>query len=129
MLSHISYFQSFPTSTLTKELEWVSRRLVSNRTLRRQDFSEFNDVKFSNLTTCEIKCRISMAKAGFNKKRTPFTSTLDLELRKKIAKCYVWSIALYGGETWTLRAVDKKHLESSEMWCWRRNETISWTDL
>jgi hypothetical protein len=32
-----------------------------------------------------------------------------------------------GGETWTLRAVDQKHLESSEMWCWRRMEN-SWTD-
>jgi hypothetical protein len=58
--------------------------------------------------TCEIKCRIAMAKAAFNKKRTLFTSTLDLELRKKLVKCYVWSIALYGAETWTLRAVDQK---------------------
>ena len=32
--------------------------------------------------TCEIKCRIAMAKAAFNKKRALFTSTLDLELRK-----------------------------------------------
>ena len=39
--------------------------------------------------TCEIKCRIAMAKAAFNKKRTLFTSTLDLELRKKLVKCYV----------------------------------------
>ena len=37
-----------------------------------------------------------MAKAAFNKKRTLFTSTLDLELRKKLVKCYVWSTALYG---------------------------------
>jgi hypothetical protein len=58
--------------------------------------------------TCEIKCRIAMAKAAFNKKRTLFTSTLNLELRKKLEKCYVWSIALYGAETWTLRAVDQK---------------------
>jgi len=43
-------------------------------------------------------------------------------------KCYVWSIALYGAETWTLRAVDQKHLESFEMWCWRKMENISWTD-
>jgi hypothetical protein len=76
----------------------------------------------------EIKCRIAMAKAAFNKRRTLFTSTLDLELRKKLVKCYVWSIALYGAETWTLRAVDQKHLESSEMWCWRMMEKISWTD-
>ena len=39
--------------------------------------------------TCEIKCRIAMAKAAFNKKRTLFTSTLDTELRKKLVKCYV----------------------------------------
>jgi hypothetical protein len=35
---------------------------------------------------------------------------------------------LSGAETWTLRAVDQKHLESFEMWCWRRMEKISWTD-
>jgi hypothetical protein len=54
------------------------------------------------------KCRIAMAKAAFNKKRALFTSTLDLELRKKLVKYYIWSIALYGA--WTLRAVDHKHL-------------------
>jgi hypothetical protein len=27
-----------------------------------------------------------------------------------------------------LRAVDQKHLESFEMWCWRRMEKTSWTD-
>jgi hypothetical protein len=49
-------------------------------------------------------------------------------LRKKLVKCYIWSIALYGAETWTLRAVDQKCLESFKMWCWRRMEKISWTD-
>jgi len=78
--------------------------------------------------TCEIKSRIAMAKAAFIKKRALFTSTLDLELRKKLVKCYIWSIALYGSETWTLRTVDKKHLESFEMWCWRRVEKVSQTD-
>ena len=42
-------------------------------------------------------------------------------------RCYVCSIALYGAETWTLRVTVQKHLESFEMWCWRRME-ISWTD-
>ena len=76
----------------------------------------------------QIQCTIAMAKAAFNKRRTLFTSTLDLEMRKKLVKCYIWSIALYGAETWTLRAVDQKHLESLEMWCWRKMEKISWTD-
>jgi hypothetical protein len=37
-------------------------------------------------------------------------------------------MALYGAETWTLRAADQKYLESFEMWCWRRMEKISSTD-
>jgi hypothetical protein len=43
-------------------------------------------------------------------------------------KCYIWSIALYGAETWTLRKLDQKYLESFEMWCQRKMEKISWTD-
>ena len=79
-------------------------------------------------STCEIKSKVTMAKSAFNKKKTLFTGTLDLNLRKKLVKCYIWSIALYGAETWTLRTVDQKHLESFEMWCWRRMEKIIWTD-
>jgi hypothetical protein len=79
-------------------------------------------------STCQIKCRIALAKAAFSKKRTLFTSTLDLKLRKKLVKCYIWCTALNGAETWTLRTVDQKHLESFEMWCCRRMEKIIWTD-
>jgi hypothetical protein len=43
-------------------------------------------------------------------------------------KCYIWRIALYGAEIWTLRAIDQKQMESFEMWCWRRMKKVSWTD-
>jgi len=62
--------------------------------------------------SCEIKSRIAMTKAAFNKKRDLFTSILDLKLRKKPAKCYIWSLALYGAETGTVWGVDQKQLES-----------------
>jgi len=39
--------------------------------------------------TCKIKYRIAVAKAAFYKKRTLFTKTLDLDLRKKLVKCYI----------------------------------------
>ena len=78
----------------------------------------------TNDGTCtrEIKSRISMAKAAFSKKQ------IGLNLRKKVIKCYIWSMVLYGTETWTLRAADQRCLEGFEMWCWRRMEKISWTD-
>ena len=78
--------------------------------------------------TCEIKSRIYMAKAAFIEKKTLSTSKLDLNIRKKLVKCYIWSMALYGAETWTLRAADQKYLENFEMWCWRTMEKIIWTD-
>jgi hypothetical protein len=77
---------------------------------------------------CEIKCGIVMDKAAFKKKRALFTSALDLELRKKLLHCCIWSIALHGAGIWTFRAVDQKHLRSFETWYWRRMEKISWTD-
>jgi hypothetical protein len=57
--------------------------------------------KIINDTRCtrEIKSKIAMAKAAFNRKKTPFTSKLDRNLRKKLEKCYILSVALYGAET------------------------------
>ena len=35
---------------------------------------------------------------------------------------------MFGAETWTLRKVDQKYLESFKTWCWRSMEKINWTD-
>jgi hypothetical protein len=49
-----------------------------------------------------IRFRIDMAKAAFRKKKKLFTSKLELNLRKKLIKCCIWSTALYGNETWDI---------------------------
>ena len=69
-----------------------------------------------------------MAKGAFKKKKALFYSQLDLNLSKKLVNWYIGSVAVYDAETWALRKVDQKHLESFEMWCWRRVEKISWAD-
>jgi hypothetical protein len=98
--------------------------MIDQKQLENVEFFKYLSSILTNdgRCACEIKCRIVMAKAAFNKKKALFTGTLDLELRKKLVKCYIWSTGLYGDETWTLRAVDQKNLESYEMWCWRRME-------
>jgi len=50
---------------------------------------------------------------------------MNLELKKRIMKCLVWSVALHAAETWTLTQTDRR-LEAFEMWIWRRMEKISW---
>ena len=67
--------------------------------------------------TREINFRIAMAKAAFNRKKTCFARELDLNLKKKLVKCHIWSTAFYGAETGTLRKVNQKYLESFEMQC------------
>jgi len=65
----------------------------------------------------------AMAKVAFNKKKTLFTSKLDINVRNKLVKYYIWSMVLYGAETWTLRAADQKYLESLKCGAgegWRR---------
>jgi hypothetical protein len=50
-----------------------------------------------------------MAKAIFSRQNPLLTSKLELNSRNKLIKCYVWSMALYGAETWTLRKADQKY--------------------
>jgi hypothetical protein len=60
-----------------------------------------------------MKSIIATAKAVFNKKKILFTSKLKVNLRKKVVKCYIRSMAFYGDEIWT----HQKFLESFEICC------------
>ena len=69
-----------------------------------------------------------MAKETFKRKRSIFCGPLENELRKRLVECFVWSVALYERETWTVRWNEQKRLEVFEMWIWRRMERVNWTD-
>ena len=69
-----------------------------------------------------------MATEAFNRKRRIFCGPLKKELRKRLVKCFVWSVVLYGTEIWTLRWNKQKQLEAFEIWAWRRMEHVKWTD-
>jgi hypothetical protein len=60
--------------------------------------------RIETTTECEIKFRINMAKAAFNRKKTLFTSKVYFNFRKKVVMCYTLNIALYGAKTWTLES-------------------------
>lgn len=77
----------------------------------------------------EIRSRIIQAKIAFNKKKNLLTSrNIDLTIRKRLLKTYVWSVALYGCETWTIGKSEEKRLMAFEAWCWRRMFKISWIE-
>jgi hypothetical protein len=64
-----------------------------------------------------------MAKAAFDRKHNLFIRKLYLNLREKLVKCCIWNRTLCGAETWRVRAVDQKYLESLKCGAgegWRR---------
>ena len=56
----------------------------------------------------EVKQKVPIAKEAFNRKRSVFCEPLQKELRKRLEKYFVWSVALYGAEAWTLRWNEQK---------------------
>ena len=56
-------------------------------------------------------CNTLFKKRGDNGKLFMPVHNDYLNLRKKLVKCYIWSMALCGSETWTLRAADQKYVE------------------
>jgi hypothetical protein len=54
-----------------------------------------------------MESRIVMEKQH-STRRSPFTGTFDLNLRKKQLKCYILGITWYSAETLTLRKADQK---------------------
>ena len=47
---------------------------------------------------------------------------------EKLVKCYIWSIAQYAADAWTLRKLERKNLKSFEIWCGKRMEKIKWSE-
>ena len=79
----------------------------------------------------EIRSRIGIGKASFTSMNKVLTSrNIDMALRIRVLKCYVWSILLlyYGCEAWSLSSVIMKKREDFETWLYRKILRISWKD-
>ena len=77
----------------------------------------------------DISARIGMAKAAYSDlKHLLCNKHVTIETRIRVLKCYVWSVMLYGSETWTISRVMQQKLEATEMWFLRRMLKIAWTE-
>jgi hypothetical protein len=55
---------------------------------------------------------MDMAQTVFNTEENLYTSELYFNVIKKMVKRCIWKIAVCGAETWTLRDIYEKYLES-----------------
>ena len=54
---------------------------------------------------------------------------LDRPLLAKvcIVKAIVFSVVIYGCESWTIKKAECQRIDSFELWCWRRLLRVPWT--
>ena len=53
----------------------------------------------------------------------------DITLPTKVClvKAMVFSVVMYGCESWTVKKAERRRIDAFELWCWRRLLRVPWT--
>ena len=51
--------------------------------------------------------------------------TLPTEVH--LVKAMVFSVVVYGCESWTIKKAEPQRIDAFELWCWRRLWRVPWT--
>ena len=52
---------------------------------------------------------------------------ITLPTKVRLAKAMVFSVVMYGCESWTIKKAECRRIDAFELWCWRRFLSIPWT--
>ena len=102
----------------TKVMQIGKEKIAVNKTLEGKKLEQVKSFRYlgSLLTwngscTEEIRSRITLGKEAFGKVRGLLTSkAIPMDLRRRFAKCFMWSGVSYRAEMWTLRKKETKYL-------------------
>lgn len=76
----------------------------------------------------EIRRRIQQARAAMTKLTKIWRdNNITRSTKMSLVQTLVFSIFLYASETWTIKKVDRAHIDAFEMWAWRRMLRIPYT--
>ena len=52
---------------------------------------------------------------------------ITLPTKVHLVKVMVFSVVMYGCESWTMKKVEHRRIDAFELWCWRRLLRVPWT--
>ena len=55
------------------------------------------------------------------------SSDITLPTKVRLVKAMVFSVVIYGCESWTVKKAECQRIDAFELWCWRRLLRILWT--
>ena len=76
----------------------------------------------------DIQIRIAMMKCAFSKIKELMSKGMSTETKNRIVNTLIWSVMMYGSESWTKRKNNIKQIDAAEMWLWRGILKIRWRD-
>ena len=52
---------------------------------------------------------------------------ITLPTKVHLVKAMVFSVVMYGCESWTVKKAERQRIDAFEVWCWRRLLRFPWT--
>ena len=52
---------------------------------------------------------------------------ITLPTKVRLVKAMVFSVVMYGSESWTIKKAECRSIGAFELWCWRRLLRVPWT--
>ena len=52
---------------------------------------------------------------------------ITLPTKVHLVKAMVFSVVMYGCESWTVKKAESRRIDAFELWCWRRLLRVPWT--
>ena len=52
---------------------------------------------------------------------------ITLSTKVRLVKAMVFPVVMYGCESWTTKKAERRRINASELWCWRRLLRVPWT--
>ena len=52
---------------------------------------------------------------------------ITLPTKAHLVKAMVFSVVMYGCESWTIKKAEHQRIDAFELWCWRRLLRVHWT--
>ena len=81
----------------------------------------------SNCSREIIRWLLLGGKAMTNLERVLKSRDVTLLTKVHIAKAVVFSVVMYGCESWTIKKAEHWRIDAFELWCWRKLLRVPWT--
>ena len=76
----------------------------------------------------EIKRRLLLGRKVMTNLDSIFKSRdITLPTKVHLVKAMVFSVVMYGCESWTVKKAECRRIDAFELWCWRRLLRVPWT--